>query len=830
MQTGSSKKVEKDSLLEKWLNHETGQERSNSIEPRPEGVLIPLSLGQQRLLFLQQLYPENPFYNYADAYRFRGDLRVDDLIRSFEIVARKHEILRANFKTRDGKVVQEINESPAVDVSDYDLRDFNDEIRFEKARKLAIEEARKPFDLGDGSLTRVSILCLADDDFLVVLTMHHIIFDKWSMGILLNEVAENYQKLSNGEAIESASLEIQYADFAHWQKNQKPDNGNLNYWKQKLENSLEFLGLPTDFKRPNRPTFQGAYSTHKFSEEFSKKLKELSKQSNTTPYVLLLTAYKVLLHRYTGETDVLVGSPFTNRDRVELEKLIGFFNDTLVLRSDLSENPSFIELLEQVKQTSQDALTHKNMPFETLVKTLKPERFLNSNPLFQVMFIYHDTPQLPSFGDGLTPQHQPFDFGVTKFDLTLYISDGEKTLSSIFEYSKDLFEEKTIERMQKHFQNLLEAIVESPNQKISELSLITNDEMAQFDDWNDTKTNIEANHVIELFEKQVKTKSNEVAVSLRDEKLTYSGLNERANAVANCLLRSNLAREKPVGLFVESSLEMIVGILGILKAGFAYLPLDAEYPRDRIDFILKNSGCPLVFTQQTLAGKLLRSSAETKIIEEIIETESSDEPVLNDEIDREDLAYVIYTSGSTGAPKGVGITHENLASSTSARFEFYPKNPRSFLLLSSFSFDSAMAGIFWSLTTGGKLVLTERRIEQDIKRLGEIFEGEKITHTLLLPTLYLALLDNISNEKLRSLENVIVAGERCPHSLGRQHFESLPDAKLYNEYGPTEATVWATVHEIKPEKLGGNVPIGKPISNTQIYILDKKSKLCSARR
>lgn len=820
MRTGSTRQIKKDSLLDKWLNRDENQARSSGISRRPDDVSAPLSMGQQRLLFLQQLYPDNPFYNYADAYRFRGNLDVDNLIQSFELVAQRHEVLRTNFKTVDSETVQKINKLPNFEISRHDLRNSLDDARYENARKLAIQEVRKPFKLQDGPLSRISILRLAEEDFLVVLTMHHIIFDKWSMGILLKELAENYQKLSKSETVKTDSLAIQYADFAYWQSRQETDESELNYWSTKLENSLEFLDLPTDFRRPNRPSFRGAYSARHFSPYLSKAIRMLCRRTNATPYVLLLTAYKILLNRYTNETDILVGSPFTNRDRVELETLIGFFNDTLVLRSDLSGNPTFLELLDVVKQTTQDALIHKNMPFETLVKALKPERFLNYNPLFQTMFIYHESPTLPPFGDGLTLEHEPFDFGVAKFDLTLYIADEEETISGIFEYSKDLFDQKTVERMHGHLRTLLEAIVEDPNQTISSLPLLTVEETELLDSWNDTESELKAESVIELFEKQVDANPERTAVSFGGRDLTYYELNEYANVVANYLIKTDLDRKNPVGLLVESSIEMIAGIFGILKAGYAYLPIDATYPKQRIEFILKQSGTSFALTQKDLGEKFKEIKVKTEIIEEIIASEVPNVP-LEKEVDKNDLAYVIYTSGSKGKPKGVSVTHENLVYSTSARFDFYPEYPTNFLLLSSFSFDSSMVGIFWTLTTGGKLVLTKRQIEQDLERLGEIFKGEKITHTLLLPALYSALLKGISSEELRSLDTVIVAGEACPISLRREHFETLPNTNLYNEYGPTEATVWATAHQVKAEESAESVPIGKPISNTQIFILDE---------
>lgn len=810
------------SLLSKWLNRVKKSDEPKGVQPRPEGVKVPLSMGQQRLLFLQQLYPENPFYHYADIYRFKGKLDVGSLIKSFEIAAERHNILRSKVVFENGKAFQEINDKPLFEISEHDLRSLPITEVEKIYQSLAVQEARKPLDSPNGYLTRLSFLRLKEDEFLVVLTMHHIVTDKWSMYVLRSEVAEYYQKLTKGEEVNFSPLEIQYADYAYWQSLQKTNSANLEYWTNKLENSLAFLDIPTDFPRPNRPTFRGAYSTQNFSGELSSKLKDFCKKTNKTLYVVMLTAYKILLKCYSGETDILVGSPFTNRDEIALENLIGFFNDTLVLRSDLSNDPTFIELLEQVWTTTQDSLTHKNMPFETLVKSLKIERYANYNPLFQVMFIYHDVPQTPHFGNDLEIEHEPFDFGVTKFDLTLFVAEEEDKITAIFEYAKDLFVEKTIHRMHGHLRKLLEEIVADPTRRISELPIVTDEELELFSEWNNTHSlEKKATSIVELFQKQVELKETKTAVSFQNEKLTYEELNKRANSVANYLVQLDLDKRQPIGILVESSLDMIVGILGVLKAGLAYLPLDAEYPKERINFILKDSAAKVVLTQIHLADSVSDDLVKVETIEGIINSETLDELILPNPIEEEDLAYVIYTSGSTGKPKGVCVTHKNLVYSATARFDYYPNQPKSFLLLSSFSFDSSIAGIFWTLSTGGKLVLTKRRAEQDLNHLAEVFVNENISHTLLLPTLYSTVIKHIPKENFGSFETIIVAGEACPKSLCKEHFEILPNVELYNEYGPTEATVWATAHKITPKDLEFNIPIGKPISDTQIYILDE---------
>ena len=817
----SFEKTKQNSLLGKWLNRKKKPSEAKGIKQCPEGEKIPLSLGQQRLLFLQHLYPENPFYHYCETYKFKGNLNLDSLLKSFEIVAKRHDILRTKVVIEDGQAFQQKNDNVLFEVSEYDLKNLSESEQKKNCKDLIKEEARKSLDSPDGYLTRISILHLKDEEYLIALTMHHIIADKWSMPILRDEIAEYYQKLISGKDVGFVPLEIQYGDYAYWQSLQKTSETNINYWKSKLENCTTFLDLPTDFHRPIRPTFLGEYSTQTFSSELSEKIEDFCKQTNKTLFVVMLTAYKVLLKLYSGETDILVGSPFTNRDEVALEKLIGFFNDTLVLRSDLSNDPTFNELLEQVWSTTQEAFAHKQMPFETLVKALKIDRHLNFNPLFQAMFTYSEEEEKTDFGKDLEVDYKPFDLGVTKFDLTLFVGKDVDKITASFEYAKDLFDMNRINRMHGHFKNILKEIITNPDQRISELSIITNEELELFSDWNETNSDkTTANSIIELFDQQVKQTPQKSALSFQNDKLTYEELNKRANSVANYLVKLNLKKEKPIGLLVEPSTDMLIGILGILKAGFAYLPLDAEYPKERIDFILKDSSASVVLTQKQLLKTISTTSLQVETIDKLINSETSEEPILSKKIEGNDLAYVIYTSGSTGKPKGVSVTHKNLVYSTSARFDFYTNQPEAFLLLSSFSFDSSVVGIFWTLAVGGKIVLVERRAEQDLNNLSEVFVVEKITHTLLLPSLYSTVIKNIPTEKFASFKTIIVAGEACPKSLCREHFEFLPELEFYNEYGPTEATVWAIAHKMKKEDAESNIPIGKPISGTQIYILD----------
>ncbi|MDN5213758.1 amino acid adenylation domain-containing protein [Fulvivirgaceae bacterium BMA12] len=814
----------KGSLLERWLTLNKSQETPGGVAPRPEGTISPLSSGQQKLWFLQQLYPQNPFYNYTEIYRFTGKLNTEILLKSFRQVIARHEILRTTIALKDGEAVQIVNDDVAVDVVNHDFRHIVVAQHEQEIQSLISKESSHSFDLTRGPLTRLNMVKLSEDNHLVMITMHHIITDEWSLGILQKEWAMIYQALQSGNNPTLQTLTIQYADYAYWQKKRPVDPKHLAYWKEKLQGKLPVLNLPSDRPRPAIPSFEGGFCTQSFPIALSGRIQELAKETNTTMFVFLLAVYKVLLYRYSGQEDILVGTPFNGRDQVSMEKLIGYFIDTLVLRSKLSGNTKFTDLLAAVRQTSLDAFSHKELPFETLVKELKPDRYMSANPLFQVMFVYHKVPTLPSFGPDVTFEQVPFEAVSAKFDLTLHVSEKDGVLTATFEYAKDLFERTTIERIQRHLKVLIEGIAENPETAIEDLRLLTQPEQHQLlDEWNETGVPFEDGLLIhQLFERQAIDNPNAPAVAFQGKQLTYQQLNEQSNAIAAYLHEKGVGKGSLVGLFAERSTEFPVGILGILKAGGAYLPLDPDYPAERISLMIADAGIDVILTHDRLTANFSNTTLSLLTFEEA-ETRPSTVPQgLPNDLSADNLAYVIYTSGSTGQPKGVPVTHGNLLRSTQARFEYYPTTPESFLLLSSFSFDSSVAGIFWTLSSGGLLVVSDKRIEQDISQLANLIQDHRITHTLLLPSLYNLLLQYAPEKSLTSLRTIIVAGEACPPSLCKLHAHTMEHATLYNEYGPTEATVWCTVHKTSAEDKEGPVSIGRPIANARIYILDQK--------
>jgi len=561
--------LEKKSLLSKWLNRKSKSD-PNVLGPRPDGVEIPMSYGQQRIWFLQQLFPENPFYHYAELYRLKGTLDVSKVIEGVQTIVKRHAILRTTFKVQDGRPIQLIHtDNTLFGVTHFDFSNLAVDQREQAAQKQSLEEASKPFDLVNGPTFRIATFQLEEKEHLLLIALHHIVTDKWSMNIFRKELASIYHSLRLDLPLDLPVLPFQYADFAYWRKSKGIDAKHIEFWLKKLSGKLPILQIPLDHPRPTSPTFKGNYQEQLLPEELSDQLKQLSKGQNTTLFVLLLSAFKVLLYRYSNQVDLLVGTPIANRDQKALDPIIGFFNDTVVLRSDLSDDPSFIELVQRVNATTLEAFAHKNTPFEALVRRLNPERYVSANPIFQVMFILHVVPEVADFGSDLDLEYSPFDFGVTKFDLTLYVSDEGKQLRAIFEYANDLFELDTIIRMQGHLKTLLEDIVAHPEERISKLSFIPAlERRTLLNDWNQFReVSVQDSSVVSLFVDAVRKYPNDRAVTYQAESLTYAELYQRAESLAQVLRNKGVKANVPVGLLIDRSLDMMVGIWGILMAG-----------------------------------------------------------------------------------------------------------------------------------------------------------------------------------------------------------------------------------------------------------------------
>ncbi len=815
MSHGDSRKKESDQLLQQWLSlNQDGN--SKDIGPAPDDIGIPLSFGQQRIYFLQELNPKSPFYHYVERYSFSGKPDLERLIASFEKVVLKHEILRTTFPLTDGTPVQLVHAEPRIELNIIPTVMLSPE----SFDTLAREEANKPFDLQQGPLVRISVLKQTDFKFDLVLTLHHMITDQWSSMLMREEWARAYR----GE--ELSTLPVQYRDFAYWQRNQTVFQQDLSYWKDKLSGELPLIKLLARSNRSGAVTFKGGLSEWKVSSEITKKLRVLCQQMDCTMFVLLLSVYKVLLYRYSGLSDLLVGAPVNNRDRTVLEKMIGFFNETLVFRTSIHGSLGFLQVLAEVRKTVIEGFQHKNVPFELLVQELQPERHPGTNPLFQVMFLYHRNSETPGFGDEIEITYRHMDLGISKFDLTFYVAESDHSLDLTLEYSTELFSKEAIENIQHHITNLINGVLEDPSVPIGKLPMLEKSEYHEIvNHWSSSgKYSLEETDIVSLITRHAVDSPGKIAVIAPDQQLTYGALHEKSEHFAKYLLHHGSKEVELIGLCTARTVEMLIGMLGIMKAGMAYIPIDPDYPEERINYMIENAAIDTVLVQKKLANKFASTGVDAMIYEDVEESKDTGSIDLP-EIAQTSLAYVIYTSGSSAGPKGVKVTHRNLLHSTVSRHRYYQKQPGAFLLLSSYAFDSSVAGIYWTLSVGSTLILPDNKIEQDLEKLIGLIAKHRVTHILLLPSLYRLILSFGQTEKLQCLNTVIVAGEVCPVEVGLLHHEKLKECLLFNEYGPTEATVWCSVQPIKAQDNYPFVPIGRPLPNAPIYILDKDQQL-----
>jgi amino acid adenylation domain-containing protein len=791
------------------------------IPPVPRGGELLLSFVQQRLWFLDQFDPGLPNYNIPIAARIEGRLDTVALEQSLQEIVRRHEALRTCFRSLAGSPVQVIVPFLSVAVPVIDLRNLPESEREIQALRLLREEASRPFDLAQGPLFRLMVLRLGEEEHLLFLSMHHIASDGWSVGVLFRELRALYAA-SSGSASPLSELPLQYPDFANWQRHWLRGevlDAQLAYWKQRLAGSLPGLELPTDHPRPPVQTFPGARKSFALTESLTVALRALSRREGVTLFMTLLAALQTLLHRITGQEDLLVGSPIANRSRTEIEGLIGSFANTLVLRTDLSGDPTFRALLRRVREVTLGAYAHPDLPFEKLVEEVNPPRDLSRSPLFQVMFVFQNAP-LPSLElPGLVVTPIELDSGTANFELTLSVVEGATGLRGWLEYNTDLFDAPTITRMVGHFQTLLEGIVVNPGQRLSRLQLSpTTQPPRPRIEWIDTRADYPRDLSIQqLFEAQVERTPDAVAVVFERQQLTYTQLNRKANQVAHHLQRLGVSPEVRVGICVERSLEMLVGLLGILKAGGAYLPLDPELPKDRLNWMLTHAQAPVLLTQQHLVQALPQQGAYLLCMDSgwpAIGCEVETNPVHDGMANH--LAYLIYTSGSTGQPKGVEIAHQALVNFLhSMNQKLGLRKQDTLLAITTFSFDIAALELFLPLMVGARLVIARREIARDGIELVAQLVRSGATVMQATPATW-RLLIAAGWEGSPGL-TILCGGEALLCELAQQLLRRC--AALWNLYGPTETTIWSTVARI--EAADGPISIGLPIANTQLYLLDR---------
>jgi amino acid adenylation domain-containing protein len=795
------------------------------IKPRARSDPAPLSFAQERLWFLEQLEPESSVYNICRASRLLGKLNTSALEASLNEIISRHETLRTAFRLVDGRPIQVVQPIQNISIEYVDLRAIPDDERDAGIQRRIKAESDCPFDLSAGLLLRSTLLRAGDQEHVLILMTHHSASDAWSMGILTRELWTLYQAFSNGNPSPLEPLPVQYSDYAVWQRDWLQGEvlkGQLSYWKEQLKD-LPILNLPTDRPRKPRQSFHGARLAISLPEVVTSALNEMCHRHAVTPFMTLLATLQVLLYRYTGQEDFAVGSPIANRRRPEVEGLIGVFVNTLVLRANFSGISSFKDLLLQTKGACLAADANQDLPFEKLVQELQPERDQSRNPLFQVMFVLQNATRPFSGIPGL--RIEPLEMATTRtpFDLSFFLRERDGKDIGYIEYSTDLFDRSTIERMIGHFQILLEGIVAYPDQPISRLPILTESEHQQIlIEWNDTAPDYPRDKCIhQLFEEQAEKTPDGIALEFEGKEITYRDLNRKANQLAHYLISLGIGPEKLVGICIERSVEMVIALLGILKAGGAYVPLDPAYPKERLEFMLEDARVSVLLTQQKLLQSMPLSAVTSQPSDtpevicfdrdcESISQESEDNPHSN--AHTSNAAYVIYTSGSTGQPKGVVIEHRNTVAFLHwAKNVFTNDELAGVLSSTSICFDLSIFELFAPLSGGGKVVLMENAL-----CLLENASAKEVRLVNTVPSVMTALLS--VGRLPDSIHTVNLAGELLQSELVKQIYESTRVEKVYDLYGPSEATTYSTFTLRTAE---GPPTIGRAISNTRIYILDR---------
>jgi len=799
---------------------------------------LPLSFSQERLWFLDRFEPGSASYNLPGAVRLSGDLDIEVLRKSLNEIIRRHEVLRTTFVMGDDKAVQIIAPKLDLNIEVVDLHSLPEEVRELEVHRHLTEEAQKPFDLAHGPLVRASLLSLGltrssgITEYVMLFTLHHIVSDGWSTAVLIREFITLYEAFSKDKTSPLPELPIQYADYAVWQRKWLQGERleqQLNYWKQKLAGAPAVLKLPTDWPRPVVQSYRGAAYYSTVPELITSQLKLLSRKHGVTLFMVLLAAFNVLLSRYSGQTDLCVGTPIANRNRLEIEGLIGFFVNTLVLRADLTGNPPFTEFLKRIKEICLGAQAHQDLPFEKLVEELAPVRDMSHNPLFQVMLTLQNMPETTFNIEGLKIVPELMETETAKFDLDLEINEGKYELEVQFNYNTDLFDHSTIARMAEHYSVLLENITINPNQLLSELKFLTQPEYTRLlVEWKGIEAEYPRDKCIhQIFEEQAEINPRAVAVVFEGEQLTYEQLNRKANRLAHYLRSQGVGAEELVGICVERSLEMIIGILGILKAGGAYLPLDPELPSGRLRQILQDAGTQWVLTQSGLTVQIPDSCRTVNLDLEIEGEDRLDEysPVLA--LDGQQLAYMLYTSGTTGIPKGVGVNHSNLVNQYFAwEMAYALQSSYVHLQMARYTFDVFAGDWIRALCSGGKLVICPRETLLQPVQLYALMQREQVTVAEFVPAVLRLLAEYLeeSGQRLEFMKLLICGSDRW-YTEEYKKFLELCDqqTRLINSYGLTEVTIDSTYFETRQIKSLTQelVPIGQGFANTYSYILDR---------
>ncbi|HEY0171322.1 MAG TPA: amino acid adenylation domain-containing protein [Pyrinomonadaceae bacterium] len=835
--------AERAALMTRLKREKAAARACGGAIPRREGAgPFPLSFAQQRLWFLEQLEPDGP-YKVPAAFRLRGRLNVAALEQSVNEVIGRHEVLRTTFAEVEGRPAQVVAPRLTLSIPVEDLSRLTEAERAESVRRTAAHLGRRPFDLGRGPLVGVALVRLTEDEHLFWFLMHHIVSDGWSIGVLVNELSAAYEAFDAGRRPELPELPVQYADFAVWQRGWLRGEAlarQIKYWKERLGGNPPALELPTDRPRPPVQSYRGALLTRLVEPGLTALLKELARREGVTPYMLLLAVFKTLLRRHAGQEDIVVGTPVANRNRTELEPLIGFFVNTLVLRTDLSGDPTFRELLGRVREVTLGAFAHQDVPFEKLVEELQPERDTSRTPLFQVMFSLQNAPPPPPRMGGVEVSPFEDEAAVSLFDLSLDVTERADGLLCVLEYNTDLFDGSTAGRMLDHFVVLLDAAAADPNARLSGLPLLAEDERRQIlFEWNDTAREFPRDRCVhELFEEQAAATPEAVALVCGGERLTYAELNGRADRLARHLRARGVGAETRVGVLLGREAWAAVALLGVLKAGGAWVALDPAYPPQRLAFMLEDAECSVLLTTTRLAETLPARGARLVLLDaEGARIEANEGDNLAPLADPDNLAYLVYTSGTTGRPKGILVEHRSLVNTSLAFAARQGVTPRDRVLqFSSLSFDVAAEEFFGAWLAGARVVMRPARAFDSVDEFVRFVGREGLT-LLNLPASFwaewLAALEEragggASDLLLPTTLRRVVVGNEKTLSAALERWRRLVGERVgwCNAYGPSETTVTASCYE--PRAGGGehastpSAPIGRPIANAEMYVLDAR--------
>ncbi|MGE5458578.1 MAG: amino acid adenylation domain-containing protein, partial [Methanococcaceae archaeon] len=816
-------------LAQSIEGYRTGPEQINEflIKHEPNRKIAPLSFSQKRLWFFEQMNRFNSSYNIPCIIKISGKLKLDEFERACQKVISRHEILRTSFYEDIEGPVQKIEAEVKFNLMHFDFSVYSDEERQQLINEKMLQLIEMPFDLSVPALFRMAVVKETEKQHLLILVAHHIISDGWSLKIMIKEASQYYNAfIRKDEKYSLPELSIQYSDFAVWQNSfikSKAYETQLSYWIKQLEDVREAVELPKDFARPPKQNYKGKEISARIHRQTVLKLKELSRSENVTLFILLLTAFESLLYRYTGKPRIAVGIPIAGRRSRDIEDLIGFFVNTLVIKTTFIQNSIFLDILYKVRKTILDAYSNQDIPVERIIEELKLNRDLSFNPLFQIMFIFQNFASASETFAGLKTKAVGINREHAKFDLALTVMEHKDELILEAEYNSDIYSEEKIHRFLHHYITLLNSIAENPEQKINDIQIFQGSEFKQIVDvFNKTTKSCREKIVVKWFERNAESQKEKKAVvyaPIDDSShlsMTYEELNKKANRLASYLTKTGVHQEQLIGICLERSLSMIVSIWGILKAGCAFVPIDPMYPEERIQYILSDSSINILITQKELVetkelkfnGTLIFLNEEN----EKINWEPDDN--LDVDIQLQQLAYVIYTSGSTGRPKGTMVSHSGLSNLGLAQIEILNVRHKSKILqFSSLSFDASIWEILMALLSGGTLYIANYENIINTEKLTKLIELEKITTVTLPPS----VLSVMPYRSMPELESIVSAGESLSNALVSKWSATT---KVFNAYGPTEFTVCASIYLCKSNE-ESQPPIGRPIRNTQIYILDR---------